>query len=131
MHFALFVFFKQKTAYELRISDWSSDVCSSDLLQAMEGSIDVVVQPLGAREKKLLVADMDSTMITVACIDELADYAGLKAQIAEVTQRARRGELDFAEALRSRVALMKGLYDRSEERGGGEECGRTCWLWCE
>src|SRR3546814_2880063 len=77
----------------------------------MEGSIDVVVQPLGAREKKLLVADMDSTMITVECIDELADYAGLKAQIAEVTERAMRGELDFAEALRSRVALLKGLED--------------------
>src|SRR3546814_141268 len=81
------------------------------VLQAMEGSIDVVVQPLGAREKKLLVADMDSTMITVECIDELADYAGLKAQIAEVTERAMRGELDFAEALRSRVALLKGLED--------------------
>src|SRR3546814_18793581 len=54
---------------------------------------------------------MDSTMITVECIDELADYAGLKAQIAEVTERAMRGELDFAEALRSRVALLKGLED--------------------
>src|SRR3546814_8705887 len=81
------------------------------VLQAMEGSIDVVVQPLGAREKKLLVADMDSTMITVECIDELADYAGLKAQIAEVTERAMRGELAFAEALRSRVALLNGLED--------------------
>src|SRR3546814_12149213 len=77
----------------------------------MEGSIDVVVQPLGAREKKLLVADMDSTMITVECIDELADYAGLKAQIEEVTERAMRGELDFAEAFRSRVALLNGLED--------------------
>src|SRR3546814_13854457 len=54
---------------------------------------------------------MDSTMITVECIDELADYAGLKAQIAEVTERAMRGELDFAEALRSRVALLNGLED--------------------
>jgi phosphoserine phosphatase len=52
---------------------------------------------------------MDSTMITVECIDELADYAGLKAQIAEVTERAMRGELDFAEALHGRVALLKGL----------------------
>src|SRR3546814_2719113 len=77
----------------------------------MEGSIVVVVQPLCAREKKLVVADMYSTMITVECIDELADYAGLKGQIAEVTERAMRGELDFAEALRSRVALLKGLED--------------------
>jgi phosphoserine phosphatase len=61
------------------------------------------------RHRQLLVADMDSTMITVECIDELADYAGIKAQIAEVTERAMRGELDFEEALRSRVALLKGL----------------------
>lgn len=81
-------------------------------LQAMGGGIDVIVQPLVSREKKLLVADMDSTMITVECIDELADYAGIKAQIAEVTERAMRGELDFAEALRSRVALLKGLDEK-------------------
>ncbi|NLS25381.1 hypothetical protein S2M10_03460 [Sphingomonas sp. S2M10] len=71
--------------------------------------IDVVIQPAAHREKKLLVADMDSTMITVECIDELADYAGIKPQIAEVTERAMRGELDFASALDARVALLKGL----------------------
>ncbi|GLI98313.1 phosphoserine phosphatase SerB [Sphingobium sp. BS19] len=73
--------------------------------------IDVVVQPVASREKKLIVADMDSTMITVECIDELADYAGIKDQIAEITERAMQGELDFAEALRARVALLKGLDD--------------------
>ena len=78
-------------------------------LQAMPGAIDVVVQPEADREKALLVADMDSTMITIECIDELADYAGIKAQIAEVTERAMRGELDFAEALRARVALLADL----------------------
>lgn len=71
--------------------------------------IDVVVQPVANRRKRLLVADMDSTMITVECIDELADYAGIKPQIAEVTEAAMRGELDFAEALDARVALLKGL----------------------
>ncbi|MBW4329590.1 phosphoserine phosphatase SerB [Stakelama sp. CBK3Z-3] len=79
---------------------------------ALEGAfeaVDVVVQPIAGREKKLLVADMDSTMITVECIDELADYAGIKAQIAQVTERAMRGELDFAQALDERVALLKGL----------------------
>ena len=79
---------------------------------ALEGTfvgVDVVVQPAEGRAKKLLVADMDSTMITVECIDELADYAGIKAQIAEVTEAAMRGELDFAEALDARVALLKGL----------------------
>lgn len=70
---------------------------------------DVVVQSLHTRAKLLLVADMDSTMITVECIDELADYAGIKPQIAAVTEAAMRGELDFEAALRERVALLKGL----------------------
>ncbi|MPT48927.1 MAG: phosphoserine phosphatase SerB [Sphingobium sp.] len=78
-------------------------------LQAVPGTHDVVVQAQTTREKKLLVADMDSTMITIECIDELADYAGIKAQIADVTERAMRGELDFAEALRARVALLTDL----------------------
>jgi phosphoserine phosphatase len=77
---------------------------------------DVIVQPEAVRAKRLLVADMDSTMITVECIDELADYAGIKAQIAEVTERAMRGELDFAEALRSRVALLAGLEEAMIDR---------------
>lgn len=85
-------------------------------LQAMAGGIDVIVQLAATREKKLLVADMDSTMITIECIDELADYAGIKAQIAEVTERAMRGELDFAEALRGRVALLKGLDEAMIDR---------------
>ena len=79
---------------------------------ALEGllpGVDVVVQPEAWRRKKLIVADMDSTMITIECIDELADYAGIKPQIAEVTERAMRGELDFEAALDARVALLKGL----------------------
>ncbi|WP_293976896.1 phosphoserine phosphatase SerB [Sphingomonas sp.] len=79
---------------------------------ALEGllpGIDVIVQPAAGRAKRLLVADMDSTMITIECIDELADYAGIKAEIAEVTERAMRGELDFESALDARVALLAGL----------------------
>ena len=80
--------------------------------EALEGrfeATDIIVQPAAHREKRLLVADMDSTMITVECIDELADYAGIKEQVAEVTERAMRGELDFAAALDARVALLEGL----------------------
>lgn len=73
------------------------------------GQVDIVVQPVAGRAKALLVADMDSTMITVECIDELADYAGIKPQIAAITDAAMRGELDFAQALDARVALLKGL----------------------
>ena len=78
--------------------------------------IDMIVQPVEAREKKLIVADMDSTMITVECIDELADYAGIKPQIAAITERAMRGELDFAAALHARVALLKGLDEAMIDR---------------
>jgi phosphoserine phosphatase len=85
------------------------------LTEVIEGA-DLIVQPGTGREKKLLVADMDSTMITIECIDELADYAGIKAQIAEVTERAMRGELDFAEALDARVALLKDLEESAIDR---------------
>ena len=83
---------------------------------ALEGAIagvDVIIQRTAERCRSLIIADMDSTMITVECIDELADYAGIKAEIAEVTEAAMRGELDFEAALRSRVALLKGLPERA------------------
>jgi phosphoserine phosphatase len=70
---------------------------------------DICVQPSEHRAKMLLISDMDSTMITVECIDELADYAGIKPQIAEITERAMQGELDFVAALRARVKLLAGL----------------------
>lgn len=79
---------------------------------ALEGAfagVDVVVQAAAGRRRRMLVADMDSTMITIECIDELADYAGIKPQIAEITERAMRGELDFEGALDARVALLAGL----------------------
>jgi phosphoserine phosphatase len=105
----------------LRRTSWIEEERAADLFfdgdplaarAALEGAfdrVDVVVQPEGQRRKRLLVADMDSTMITVECIDELADYAGLKAQVAEITERAMQGELDFEAALDARVALLAGL----------------------
>jgi len=71
--------------------------------------IDVVVQPQIDRRKKLFLADMDSTMIGQECIDELADFAGLKTHVASITERAMRGEIAFEPALHERVALLKGL----------------------
>ncbi|MGW8191046.1 phosphoserine phosphatase SerB [Sphingomonas hankookensis] len=85
-------------------------------LEGVFNRTDVAVQAAANREKSLLVADMDSTMITVECIDELADYAGIKAEIAEVTERAMRGELDFASALDARVALLEGLEEAAIQR---------------
>jgi phosphoserine phosphatase len=71
--------------------------------------IDIVVQPAGFRRKKLFLADMDSTMIGQECIDELADFVGVKAHVAGITERAMRGEIEFEPALRERVALLKDL----------------------
>jgi phosphoserine phosphatase len=73
--------------------------------------IDFIAQPVEGREKKLLISDMDSTMINQECIDELADCVGLKAHVAAITERAMNGELDFKEALRERVALLKDLAE--------------------
>lgn len=87
-----------------------------DALEGLLPTVDVIVQVEADRRRKLLVADMDSTMITVECIDELADYAGLKTEVAEVTERAMRGEMVFEDALRARVALLKGLEAHAIDR---------------
>ena len=71
--------------------------------------IDVVVQPVEGRRKSLLVADMDSTIVTSETLDELAAYAGIKDKVAEITRRAMNGEIDFKGALRERVGMLKGL----------------------
>lgn len=79
-------------------------------------SIDVIVQEAASRRRKLLIADMDSTMITIECIDELADYAGVKEQVSRVTEAAMRGELDFEGALDARVSLLEELEETVLER---------------
>ena len=71
--------------------------------------VDLVVLPTQGRRKKMLLADMDSTMIQQECIDELADMAGVGAHVKDITARAMNGELDFDAALRERVGLLKGL----------------------
>ncbi|WP_162247210.1 MULTISPECIES: phosphoserine phosphatase SerB [unclassified Caulobacter] len=80
--------------------------------------VDFAVQPVENRRKRLLIADMDSTIINVECLDELADFAGVKEQVSEITERAMRGELAFEGALRERVGMLKGL---------GVEALRTCY----
>jgi phosphoserine phosphatase len=78
-----------------------------DLLDPL--AVDIIAQPANIREKRLLIADMDSTIIGQECIDELADFAGLKAEISAITERAMRGELDFEAALTERVTMLRGL----------------------
>ena len=77
--------------------------------------VDAALVPTEGRRKKILIADMDSTMIEQECIDELAATLGIKEQVAEITDRAMRGELDFAQALDTRVALLRGLERRAIE----------------
>lgn len=122
-------------------ADWQFELAPTDARVALEGAferVDVVVQPRDGRRKMLLVADMDSTMITVECIDELADYAGLKPKIAAITEAAMRGELDFEAALDARVALLKGLdaavidtcrAERVQLMPGARELVRTMRGW--
>ena len=77
-----------------------------------DAPIDVVVQAAEEqRRRALLIADMDSTIITVECLDELADFAGKKLEVSAITERAMRGELVFEEALRTRIAILAGLPD--------------------
>jgi len=78
--------------------------------------VDLVVQPSAGRKKKMLLADMDSTMIEQECIDELAEEAGVGAYVKDITARAMNGELDFDGALTERVALLKGLEDTVIEK---------------
>lgn len=74
-----------------------------------DAALDVAIVPAQAREKRLLVSDMDSTMIMIECIDELADAVGIKSEVAAITRRAMNGEMDFRAALEARVALLEGL----------------------
>jgi phosphoserine phosphatase len=101
-----------EVAADIPFGDGSEDIAATaERLRAAREDlpIDIVVQPASARRKKLFLADMDSTMIGQECIDELADFVGLKAHVAAITERAMRGEIEFEPALRERVALLKGL----------------------
>jgi phosphoserine phosphatase len=99
----------QGDALDLSLSGLAAPAARAGLEAALPG-LDIIVQPSDApRRKLLLVADMDSTMIQCECIDELADYAGFKAEVAAVTEAAMRGDLDFEKALDARVLLLKGM----------------------
>jgi phosphoserine phosphatase len=89
-------------------ADWQ--VAEAAARRAIGGAaIDVLVQPPGGRRKRVLVADLESTIIENEMLDELADFIGRRSQVAEITRRAMNGELDFATALAERVGLLKGL----------------------
>ena len=117
-----------KSASALGPTAWDLALEAADLagLKAVVRSalgdlpVDLAVQPLAGRRKRLLLADMDSTIIACECLDELADFAGRKAEVSAITERAMRGELEFEGALRERVAMLAGLPEAELERAYAE-----------
>ena len=99
-------------AFDLPVTESSALAAARERAQGL----DINLVAAEKRRKKLLVADMDSTIINVECLDELADMAGLKPQIAAITERAMRGELEFEAALKERVGMLKGLNLDALER---------------
>jgi phosphoserine phosphatase len=101
-------------AFDIPVGD--AQVLAMARKRARGCPLDVNLVATDRRRKKLLVADMDSTIINVECLDELADMAGIKPQIAAITDRAMRGELEFEAALKERVGMLKGLKLEALER---------------
>jgi phosphoserine phosphatase len=108
-------FLSQNAAMDIFFSEIEPEKAIEILTLKLEGiPVDFVVQANnGKRRKKLLISDMDSTIINQECIDEIADKLGLKAKVSEITERAMNGELDFKEALRERVGLLSGLPEEA------------------
>lgn len=100
----------------------TSAIAANTILQTVRNALETapvdanIVLNDSHRRKRLLIADMDSTIIEQECIDEIADFAGHGAEVAAITERAMRGELDFEAALQTRVALLKGLPTATLER---------------
>ncbi len=94
-------------AYDVRITE----VINLHALQEALPHTDLIFQNAGGRRKKLLIADMDSTIVTGETLDDLAEFAGIKDEVAAITTRAMNGEIPFREALRERVAMLKGLSE--------------------
>ncbi len=100
------------TACDIEFDSLSPDQAEAAARMVLDGSdMDIIAQPTAHRRKSLLLADMDSTMVTSETLDDMADVVGLKAEVAAITARAMNGELDFAEALRERVSMLKGLAE--------------------
>ncbi len=101
-------------AFDLPVVGTGTLTWARDLARGLK--LDINLMAAAKRKKKLLIADMDSTIIDVECLDELADMAGLKPKIAAITERAMKGEIEFEAALMERVGLLKGLKLEALER---------------
>jgi phosphoserine phosphatase len=103
-------------AADLIFNDLDPDQADAAIRQALAGApIDCITQQADSRRKKLLIADMESTIIEQEMLDEIADLRGIKAEIADITARAMNGEIDFVGALNARVALLEGTPESAIE----------------
>jgi len=103
----------ENEAADLFFDDLDPDQADAAIRRALDGApIDCIAQPVEHRRKRLLIADMESTIIQQEMLDEIADLKGIKPQIAGITARAMNGEIDFTGALNERVALLAGLPER-------------------
>jgi len=96
-------------AFEFEVPRLTKQDDIETAINALNIAADICVQPAKGRKKSLLICDMDSTLIGQECIDELADFAGVKSRVSEITERAMRGEIDFEGALIERVSLLEDL----------------------
>ncbi len=96
-------------AFDIAIAGVGKSALTAARVAVGDAAVDVNTVRVDGRRKKLLVADMDSTIISCECLDEIADFVGVKAHVSAITERAMRGEIAFEPALRERVALLKGL----------------------
>ena len=118
------VWLEEGRAADLAFEDWAPADIAEVLAETIgEAPLDHAVQPAFGRRKHLLIADMDSTFITVECIDVIARHAGIGAEIAEITRRTIRGELDFSDSLRARVARLAGASVELFETAWREDVG--------
>lgn len=137
------VWLAEHEAVDLYFEAWSDDIKTALIKKLLEIQCDFFVQPTTDRRKRLMVADMESTIIQQEMLDELADIIGLRTKVADITQRAMNGELDFKEALRERVRLLTGqpeaILDHVKQRitlmPGARQLvatmkahGAQCWL---
>ncbi len=107
---------EQVAPHAYRLRDVRSESQISDYCLAKQLDYGFVPQGKHLSDFGLVVMDMDSTLISIECIDEIADMQGIKSQVAEITEAAMRGEIDFAESLRRRVALLAGLDESALSR---------------
>jgi len=102
-------YIKKNNSYVIHTEDAVTQQRLRRIGNSLQMDVNLIPSSLHNEQIGLLVTDMDSTLISIECIDEIADFAGLKAKVSAVTEAAMRGELDFAESLTKRVALLKGL----------------------